>query len=371
VQQLEGEALLPLDVWQAWPNTNFAALLNDSTVAKIHLTATDLDLHAASQLTGWNFPVEGIARGEVNIDGALGALVSSGRVSLSKARIPLGWTGVLLTDVESEGVLEGQKLAVTKFTARHPGGDLQAGGEVDFRTFREPALKLTLTSAKSDLTFFPGASAVSAAAQLALVITGPGRSAVVSGDARLISLGAAPLPDLAPTLFGAAELPAPLAFPPGLWNAWPVDVAVKSTQSLPFGSATVSADLRVTGTVAEPALLGAARLAGQPARIGQTAVVIDEAALEFRAGAPRDPSLALQATGSLFGESFAVLTAGPLSRLMHFFKCDPPLTSELLNAQLADAGGPFQPEIALLIPAAQASGAEVFEWVPIAIASEQ
>ena len=32
-----------LDVWQAWPNTNLATLLNDTTVSKIHLTATDLD----------------------------------------------------------------------------------------------------------------------------------------------------------------------------------------------------------------------------------------------------------------------------------------------------------------------------------------
>ncbi|HYR59193.1 MAG TPA: hypothetical protein VEO95_11205, partial [Chthoniobacteraceae bacterium] len=366
--QLQGDAVLPLDVWQAWPNTNLATLLNDATVSKIHLVASDLDLHAASQLTGWNFPIEGTARGEITAEGALGAIASKGHLTLAKARIPLGWTGVLLTDAAGKAALDGQKLAVTKFAGRHPGGDVQLSGEVDFTNVRDPLLKLALTSARSELELFPAAASsaggIKAAAALALAIDGPSSAPTVTGDATLVSLRAAMATDLAPVLLGDSPVQIPDAFelPAGAWNAWRFDLAWHSAEPLPLGTgaASASADLRLRGTAADPELIGMARIVSQPARIGDTPATIDEATFEFRAGAAHDPSLTLRASGAVLGEPFVAEAAGPLSRLMRFFICDPPLTPESLRAQLRGKATAIEPHVSLLAPAAQAGGVEIY-----------
>jgi hypothetical protein len=378
VLQLEGDALLPLDVWQAWPNTSFATLLNDATVSKIHLTARDLDLHAASQLTGWNFPIEGTARGDLTAEGALGSIVSHGQLSLSSARIPIGWTGVTLSDVAAETTVDGQKLTVTKLSGRHPTGDLQVTGEVDFTNLRDPLLKLAASSARSSVALFPAAgnhpAALHATTSLTLKIDGPGSAPLVTGEARLIGLEAAPSPpDLAPVVLGNDSLAMPdvVDFPAGPWNAWRLDIACKSAPGLMLGKvAQVNANLRLTGTAADPALLGLAGIGAEAARVGTTPVTIDAAEFEFRDGFPHNPSLTLRAHGSLLGGSFEVQAAGPLSRLVRFFICDPPLTEEMLRAQLSGVPPFFQPQVSLLAPAAQASGVGVYDWAPIVIPSE-
>ena len=366
--QLQGDALLPLDVWQAWPNTNFGTLLNDATIAKVHLTASDLDLHAAAQLTGWNFPIEGTARGEITAEGALGAIVSSGQVSLSKARIPLAWTGLLFEGVEADATLSGQKLAVTKFAGRHAGGDVQFTGEVDFTELRDPQLQLALTSARSEVLLFPGTTGqMRATCGLTLALAGPGSAVAITGDARLLALEAPAWLDLAPVLFGGAvvQLPEVLQPPAGPWNAWRFDVACRTADALPLGAGRISTDLRLTGAVAKPALLGKVTLAGVPALVGATTVTAEEAMVDFRAGASQDPSLALRAAGKILGERFVAQAAGPLSRLVRFFVCDPPLNESLLRAQLGAGVTPFQLGISLLAPAAEAGGVEIHTWAPI------
>ncbi len=369
--QLAGDALLPLDVWQAWPNTNLATLLNDATVAKVHLTATDLDLHAASQLTGWNFPIEGTARGEITVEGVLGALTSSGEMRLSKARIPLGWTGVILEGVDADAALSGQKLTLTSFTGRHPSGDVQVTGEVDFRNIRDPLLQLALTSARSEFPLFPAAPAkVRATVGLTLAIAGPSSAPAVTGEARLLSLEAAALPDLSPVLFGGTPVQLPDAVKPsaGPWNAWRFDIGCRTAEPAPIGTtaARISTDLRLKGMAAHPALTGTATLTGVPAAVGPTSVTAEEAILEFREGAPHDPSLTLRASGAVLGERFVAHAAGPLSGLVRFFVCDPPLNESLLRAQLGAGATPFQLGISLLSPAAEAGGVEIHPWSPIA-----
>ncbi len=368
--QLQGDALLPLDVWQAWPNTNFATLLNDTTVSKVHLAATDLDLHAASQLTGWNFPIEGIVRGEITAEGALGAIASSGRMSLTKGRIPLGWTGVLLGEVTADAALNGQKLALTKLSGRHPAGDVQLSGEVDFTNLRDPLLKLALTSARSEVVLFPATAGLRSAESLRLAIDGPASAAVIAGEAGLLAVAAVPAPDLAAILLGGEpfQISDLVELPPGLWSAWRFDVACRSAQPLSLGAgpATVSADVRLTGTAIDPVPVGKVQVTAQPARIGRNAALIEDATFEFREGAAHDPSLTLRATSALFGEPFTAQVAGPLSRLMRTFVIAPPLNDELLRGQLAAALPLFQPEVALLTPAAQMAGVEVYVWQPIA-----
>ena len=367
--QLEGEALLPLDVWQAWPNTNLATLLNDTTASKIHLTATGFDLHSASQLTGWNFPVQGSVRGEITAEGPLGAIASSGHVSLADGVIPLGWTGVVLRGVSADAALDGQKLAVTKLAGRHSGGDVEVRGEVDFKNVRDPLLHLALTSARTECELFPASGRIRAEAALSLTIDGPSGAAKVGGEAKLLSLHP-PVLDLAPILLNDAPVQATDLFeaPRAAWNAWRLDLACTFATPLPIGAdtaGTASGNLRLLGTVADPALSGVARFGGLPARIGDVPVKIDEAALEFRDSAPRDPSATLRVSGSALGTPFSAQAAGPLSHLIRTFDCEPPLDPASLRAFLRGSPSALDGQFSLLTPAAQVSGVAVYSWAPI------
>ncbi|MEA3209572.1 MAG: translocation and assembly module TamB [Chthoniobacter sp.] len=387
--QLEGDALLPLDVWQAWPNTSLSTMWNDSTVSRVRLHASDFDLHAASQLTGWNFPIAGRVGGELTADGPLGSIQSSGRLALHGARVPLGWTGLLLNDVEGEATFAGQTLAISKFAGRHPAGDFRLTGEVDFTNLRDPALKLSVLSDSTVWDLFrvgpvevapvlAGArtitigdgGGVSVTAALALEITGPGSSARVAGKASVRALALETQPDLTPVLLGRdpAALTQIFKIPAAPWSGWTFAVAGSTAGPLRVGApaGTLVAEVWLTGTGLDPVLEGTARFEGLAAQVAQTSMRIEEAILDFRADAPRDPALSLKASGVVLGEPFQFHAAGPLSHLLRFIVCAPPLTDAVVRAQLTSVPADANPALTLLVPVALAGGIEVFAWAPIA-----
>ena len=82
-----------VNLWQRWPDVNFAHLLNDETVGRVRIEATELDLRAASRITGVDWPIGGTLTGSLNADGPLGALKFSGSMQLARGIIPLDWNG--------------------------------------------------------------------------------------------------------------------------------------------------------------------------------------------------------------------------------------------------------------------------------------
>ena len=364
--QLSGDALLPLDLWQSWPNASVATLLSDTTVSRVRLTATDLDLRAASLLTGWTFPVEGTVRGELTADGAVGSLATSGTVSLSRGRLPLGWSGVLLDGASGEGSFAGQTFTIAKLNGQLPTADLRLEGTVDFTNIRNPQLKLSATAPRSAWQLFPAsASGAMAIGKMQASIEGPLRSGVVTGAVEITSLELPPRIDLTALILGTATAaPAVVAVPSGIWNDWRVDLAVRHPQAptLNVPGAAAKLELQLTGTVDAPALSGRLSLLAWPGAIGPVAVTINEADVTFGAATPRDPSITLTATGAVHDVPFTAHAAGPLSHLVRFFAFDAPLTEPLLRAELAGQTAPSA--FTLLAPIAQAAALEVFAWAP-------
>jgi hypothetical protein len=105
---LEGDALLPLDVWSAWPDTSLDTLLDDKVPSKIALTALQSRTRRAAKLSGWNFPIEGVVSGDLSVQGPLTELQTSGKLALEKARLPLGTTDLALTDVTGAATFAGR-----------------------------------------------------------------------------------------------------------------------------------------------------------------------------------------------------------------------------------------------------------------------
>ena len=140
---LQGNAVLPLDLWQRWPDVNFAHLLNDETVSHVRLDATNLDLLATSRLTGVQWPLAGSVSGTVSADGPLAALQLGGALQLLQGSLPLDWQGHAVRDVGARFVLEGNQVRLEQAAGHHATGDFSIAGRLDLAKPRSPALDVT------------------------------------------------------------------------------------------------------------------------------------------------------------------------------------------------------------------------------------
>ena len=137
---LQGDALLPLDLWQRWPDVTFANLLNDKTVGRVQLEATNLDLNHTSHLTGIDWPVAGILSGKVQGSGALGALKFDGSAHLVRGALPLDWHGNLVREVDATFTLDGSTIRLDKAAGKHALGDFSLAGRLDLANPHAPIL---------------------------------------------------------------------------------------------------------------------------------------------------------------------------------------------------------------------------------------
>ncbi|MDB6153606.1 MAG: hypothetical protein JWL90_2059 [Chthoniobacteraceae bacterium] len=398
---LVGDALLAIDLWQAWPNTSLATLLKDDTVSEVNLTATQLDLARASKLAGWNFPIAGIVDGALTVSGAINALKTGGKLAVIKGRLPLGWKGDSLSDVEAVTTFQGAEITVESFTARQRFGDVQLSGTIGLQNAREPQLHLQLTSANSSLPLFdsgetaqPISFGTDGAIQrprhllldtaLDLKIEGTTRAATLQGEARIHKVDLAAVLNLN-SLWKSDAIPAPglppiFAFTGTPWSAWQLNINCQTEAPLPLADNPGSVDVktRVTGTCAEPQLEGTVEFekvlsnpspfwtVADPTDQEQRWLMVENATLVFQPDRSRNPTVDLHASGAISGESFDAYVVGPVTHLVHFFATQPPLTDALVQQLLAgEQADDSADSITLAAPALFTRDIQVFEWAPI------
>lgn len=138
---LEGAALVPLDLWQRWPDVNFVRLLNDTTASRVHLRAEDLDLRAVSRLTGVDWPIGGMLTGTLDAEGALGGLKLGGSVQFTGGIVPLDWKGGVVREVTAQFTLDGSTIQITQATGKSADGDFGISGRLSLANPRAPAIE--------------------------------------------------------------------------------------------------------------------------------------------------------------------------------------------------------------------------------------
>ena len=383
---LEGDALLPLDVWRKWPNTALDSLLTDDVPSKVALTAYNLELGTAAKLTGWNFPIAGVVNGNVTAAGPIGALNTGGRLSLTDGKLPLGSSGEALTSVAGEAAFDGQTVSVTRLVGRHPSGDFRAVGKVDLKNVRDPGLQGLIESDKAEVTMFQSAKMT---VSLKLQLDGPWsggtlRGTVVplegnSGNEFVWRAGVVPLgrgeqgrpgdgslSALNVSSFwsrGGAELPPVFPAMSSPWSAWKFDITAQGGP-LSFPSALSTFDLHLGGAGAAPELTGSitfqdiAFLAGDVlTRHGRGSVMWRDGEVEIDA----------RATGELHECEFTAHILGPIEMPLRFFEFSPPLTETLLNDALAGRYRAIPSlqtitRFAFHAPSALIGDVPVFEW---------
>jgi hypothetical protein len=379
---LEGDALLPLDVWSAWPDTSLDTLLDDKVPSKVALTAYNLELGAAAKLSGWNFPIEGVVSGDLSVHGPLTELQTGGKLTLEKARLPLGTTDLALTDVTGAATFAGQNVQIANLSGRHPTGDFHANGNVELKNVRDPELHLEVESERTTLPVFAQADGASPelTAAMKLRIEGPASSAQVSGAVLPLEVALSGEPVvlasnseawLGLTALDSTELwsrattviPAIVSWPQQPWRSWRFDIVARSGP-LPRPSPFANIDVHLTGTGANPVLEGTIAFQGGILKGGDVVLRDASGILIWRDNAA---SIDLRATGALHGFDFGANLLGPIASPIRYLEVPPPLSEELVAEALAGRYQPRAllddaPRFALCAAPVVALGVEVFTW---------
>ncbi len=232
-------------------------LLDRSKPVSLLLLGT-VDLRLA-QLFDPDVTSSGQLRFNINSYGALSDANVKGEVQVVNANFLIADAPLGLSNGNGVLALTGDRLNVTNFEASMGGGKVIVRGGVAYR----PSLQMDLAmSAQGVRMLFPDGVREGLSANLTL--TGTFEQAALRGQVNVDQLSFAPDFDLS-TLAGFGT---GVEEPPsrGFANNLRLNVAVRSTQSVNLVSRTLSvngaANLRLTGTAAEPVVLGRANLTG-------------------------------------------------------------------------------------------------------------
>ncbi len=361
--RMEGDAVLPLDLWQQWPNVSLAQLLIEDVPAQVKLTFHELDLGAAMQLSGWKFPVAGMIDGSLIADGILPELKLGGGLTIEDGLFPIDAREHSIEDVNAVLRFEENTVELTRFEAHHALGNIELSGTAQLNGLQPPLLALTARSPHFTMLLYPNGEGprVSTVSQLELQIEGAATAATVRGQASILNVSLEWLPDLTRLWNPGSrlEFPWPFQIEGGPFRDWHLSIACATDP--PDGLREGTHFARVAGTIEgtgrRPAFIGEAAFEDVDVTSGQATTSADSddaddavstvnlrsALLTFPAHSPRQPSLLLEVSGSYLETPFSAVALGPINHLMRIYESRPPLTDASVHDFLAGTPPPLRP----------------------------
>jgi len=347
---LQGDAVLPLSVWNLWQARPWNEVVDFNGPLKVNVNAQNLRLHDVALLTGHDFPIKGDLDMKLAMSGSLSGLTAMGDVHLRKGQATVATPALSFDGIDADITLEGQDLFEGLEGREFDSANLafnqfSADGWVMWKNVRDPKLEIAVKSQGVHLTPSPD---LHVSSEVDLKLEGPFSAVLVSGSARILGVDWARQADWASLLSsndGAPSAPEPpLSLGPSNWT-----LQIACSGDAPFNmegaSAKASFDLRLTGAASAPRLTGRLDLASVvPAKASPTAPVIDAGAIYFEAPNPSDPYLALRGSTAVSGRRIDAFIFGALSRKQVLL--DPPLDEETAGVLLASgfaAGDPDAP----------------------------
>ncbi len=217
--------------------------------------------------------------------------------------------------------LQNKRLDITQFQGQLGGGTVTARGGVVYGQ----NLQFDLAAAINGAQFVDQGLRVTMDGNLAL--TGTPQAAVLSGRVNLGRVSAAPDFDLS-NFSGAGS---DVAATPGTGFAQDVrlNVGIQTTSPVNLVSRTLSiradANLRATGTLAEPVILGRVNISGGDVIAFGNRYVLQPGTLDFINPVQTEPVVNLAATTSINQYNISLRLQGPMERLRTTYSSDPSL----------------------------------------------
>jgi len=219
--------------------------------------------------------------------------------------------------------LQNKRLDITQFQGQFGGGTVTARGGIVYGQ----NIQFDLAAAVNEAQIVYQGLRISLDGNLAL--TGTSQAAVLSGRVNVERVSAAPDFDLS-NLLGAGT-GGEVSAPPGTGFTQDVklNVGVQTTSQVNLASRTLSikgdANLRATGTLADPVILGRINITGGDVIAFGNRYVMQPGTLDFINPVQTEPVVNLAATTSINQYNISLRLQGPLERLRTTYSSDPAL----------------------------------------------
>jgi translocation and assembly module TamB len=279
-----------------------------------------IDLRLLTAL-GSNTESSGTVKIDVTAKGALKQPQLRGSIEVAKLSLATDIAPIGVDNVNARIALANNRLTIENFSGQMSGGSFSVGG---FASYSPVSFSLGING-KSIRVRYP--EGTRAQLDTNLTLTGTASSSVLNGRVTIDALSFTPDFDLA-NFIGQLSSSAPSV--PAKWEQkMRVDIAVASSQVLALSSSKLSlqgsADLRVTGTLANPVVLGRTILSGGELFFMGHRYQVQSGTVVFSNPLRTEPTLNLYVTTVVEQYNITLNVLGPLDRLRTNYTADPAL----------------------------------------------
>ncbi|HWZ43465.1 MAG TPA: translocation/assembly module TamB domain-containing protein [Candidatus Saccharimonadales bacterium] len=314
---------------------------------------TDVSAHGELRLTGsqpLDFRIQGLlnlkllqrmypetvsygaANLTIHVVGPLTQPQMVGTVDINNAGISVVDLPNGLSQINGRLLLNQDRLQIERLSAHTGGGTLDLAGFIDYKNNRY--FDVTATSKDVRLRYPAG---ISASADAHLRYTGTPQSSLLSGDIRIVRFAVDPHFDFAQYLERGKTGIRPAQNP--LLDNLRLDVHVVTTPELRVETSLAKlsgdADLRIRGTVANPALLGRVNIAEGNISFNGTRYRLERGDITFNNPQVVRPVINVEMSSRVRGYDISIGFHGPIEKLSLTYRSDPPLPSGDIIALLA------------------------------------
>lgn len=293
----------------------------------------------------------------------------AGSLAARGARVESPATGMVLTDVAANGRFSGSRLEIPSFTATAgASGQVTGSGSFDFSAGMAPRMDLRLSAANALLV---DRDDLAANVSGPLSIRSDGAGGIISGDLELVRsrfrLGKAGASASIPRL-DIREINRPGAAPGGVATGapWRFAITAKAPRRLAVTGLGLDsewqADLRIGGTVENPALSGRAELIDGDYEFAGRTFDLKRGTIRFNGTAPPNPDLEILAQRDAEGISATIRVTGTGLAPRIAFSSVPALPEEellsrmLFGTSIANLSAPEAVQLAAAVASLRAGG---------------
>ena len=289
--------------------------------APLNMSTTGLIDLKLLTILGSNTQSSGTVKIDMTAKGTLKQPQLGGRVEIAKVSFASDIAPIGVDNVNARIAIANNRLSIETFSGQMSGGSFEVSG---FATYSPASFSLQITG-KSIRVRYP----VGTRAQLDtnLTLMGSAASSKLNGRVTIDGLSFTPDLDLA-NFIGQLSSSTPSV--PSKWEQnTRLDIAVASSQDLALSSSKLSlqgsADLRVTGTIANPVVLGRTILTGGELFFMGNRYQVQNGTVVFANPVRTEPTVNLFVTTVVEQYNITLNFVGPVDRLHTNYTADPAL----------------------------------------------
>ncbi len=294
------------------------------------------------RLTGIEgFDMSGPVAIGADVSGTTGNPIIQGSVRTANGRLESAATGMVVSGIKASGQFSGSKLVIDSFTGTAGNGTISGRGSFDFTTGQRLGMNLALQAANA---------VVLARDDIGATVTGPINfvsdghgGGVISGDVDLVrsafrlgratSAAAIPRLNVQEINVVAEDRAQGLASSP-----WKFDIKARALNRLSVTGLGIQsewrANLRIGGSVTEPAIVGRADLVRGSYEFAGRQFDLQRGTIRFQGEVPADPTLDILATGDTQGLTASIRVTGTGQHPEIAFSSTPALPEDELLSRL-------------------------------------